>query len=348
MKHKKKNLFEKIIISKYIKGIVALILVLVVSSSATFAAHIFSKSRNKENFNKFLINENTVTNTINEDESIFNSSIALSLSDIQKKLEEDLNNKTKQEEEAKIAAEAQAKAQAEETKSQEQISSGNNANTDNSSRSKTNNNSSGQNSSSAQSQSFVAQLNVANQTDQIIVVKGNGGSSATVSLHKKVNGVWNQILSTGGNVGLNGITNNKREGDRKTPAGVYSLGIAFGMGGNPGTSLSYRQINNNDYWVDDSNSSHYNQWVNTSNTPKDWNSAEHLASYQSQYAYGIVVNYNTSCTPGLGSAIFLHCSTGSGTYGCISVPRSVLVSIMQNINSNCLIVIASGDNIYNY
>lgn len=86
----------------------------------------------------------------------------------------------------------------------------------------------------------------------------------------------------------------------------------------------------------------------TSNTSQDWNSAEHLISYQSQYAYGIVVNYNTSCTPGLGSAIFFHCSTGNGTYGCISVPESVLVSIMQSIKSNCLIVIAIGDNIYNY
>lgn len=328
-------------------------MVLIIGVPLLYASYLHGNFHAVKNINYLLNKDNNNLDDItdeNNEITLINSTIASNILNVQQKVNEEIGNKIKQEEEAKLAAEAQAKLESEQQQAQQSqkntsVESDSLANasglTSNSPKESSSN-------SSVSNQSFAAQLNVANQTDQIVIVKGNGGSSATVSLHKKINGIWNEILSTDGNVGLNGITNNKHEGDKMTPAGVYSFGTAFGIGGNPGTSLPYRQINNNDYWVDDSNSSHYNQWVNTSNTPQDWNSAEHLISYQSQYAYGIVVNYNTSCTPGLGSAIFFHCSTGNGTYGCISVPESVLVSIMQSINSNCLIVIAIGDNIYNY
>lgn len=114
-----------------------------------------------------------------------------------------------------------------------------------------------------ESQSFAANLKVSHQTSQLIIVSGNGGSSATVSMHTKINGLWKQQFSVDGHVGYNGMTGNKREGDGKTPIGVYGFGQAFGVNGNPGTSLSYRQVNGNDYWVDDVNSPHYNQFVNT-------------------------------------------------------------------------------------
>ena len=113
-------------------------------------------------------------------------------------------------------------------------------------------------------------------------------------------------------------------------------------------NLTYRQITNEDYWVDDSESSYYNQWVNTNEVPISWNSAEHLISQPVSYKYGIAINYNTSCVPYAGSAIFLHCNKGARTAGCVSVPESIMVSIMKNIHSDCLIVIANGNYVYNY
>lgn len=50
--------------------------------------------------------------------------------------------------------------------------------------------------------------------------------------------------------------------------------------------------------------------VDASQTGIQWSSAEHLISYPTAYRYAIALNYNTACTPGAGSAIFLHCSTG--------------------------------------
>jgi len=198
--------------------------------------------------------------------------------------------------------------------------------------------------------SYVSKLKVANQTDQLVIVKGNGGANATIEYHKKnSNGEWNQVFSTGGYVGQNGITYNKMEGDRKTPAGIYSFGTAFGVAANPGTSISYRVLTNNDYWVDDSNSKYYNKWAKGDTTDKDWNSAEHMIKYSDAYRYGIVINYNTYSTiPGKGSAIFFHCATGP-TLGCVSIPDNYLVNLLKNISSSARIVIAaSGNDINNY
>ena len=73
---------------------------------------------------------------------------------------------------------------------------------------------------------------------------GTGGYRANVSLYEKGNNsIWVKKISTNGYVGKNGITDNKKEGDGKTPTGLYDLGTAFGVASNPGTKLSYRKFN---------------------------------------------------------------------------------------------------------
>ena len=64
-------------------------------------------------------------------------------------------------------------------------------------------------------------------------------------------------------IGKNGMTKAKREGDLKTPIGIFKLGIAFGIHKkdeiNINSSINYIKINKNLYWVDDVNSKYYNQ-----------------------------------------------------------------------------------------
>jgi L,D-peptidoglycan transpeptidase YkuD (ErfK/YbiS/YcfS/YnhG family) len=43
-----------------------------------------------------------------------------------------------------------------------------------------------------------------------------------------------------GYVGKNGVASRKREGDGKTPAGLFRLGTAFGVREKPDTRMSYR------------------------------------------------------------------------------------------------------------
>lgn len=198
-------------------------------------------------------------------------------------------------------------------------------------------------------QSFVASLEAANKTNQIIAVVGNGNSSATISVHQKKGDVWTELFSTTGFVGRNGVSSNKKEGDGKTPDGVYSLGTAFGIASNPGTDLSYKKVTDSDYWVDDVNSEYYNQWVDIDETGKQWSSAEHLIEATTPYKYTLAINYNTACKPGEGSAIFLHCSNGRGTSGCVSVPEDIMIQILDKVNSSTLIVISeNSERLVNY
>lgn len=69
--------------------------------------------------------------------------------------------------------------------------------------------------------------------------------------------------------------------------------------------------------------------VDANQTGIQWSSAEHLISFPTAYRYAIALNYNTACTPGAGSAIFLHCSTGGATARCISVSSSDMIRILK-------------------
>jgi len=176
-------------------------------------------------------------------------------------------------------------------------------------------------------------------TRQLIVAKAVGNEAEFYVFSADENGLWRQDMEPiSGHVGKNGVTAEKAEGDKKTPLGLYALPFAFGMEADPGCALEYRAITEESYWVDDSASVFYNQWVEGSEN-KDWASAEHLCDYPSQYAYGLVVAYNMEPpVPGAGSAIFLHCGDGY-TAGCLSVPTEAMREILLWVREKPAILI---------
>ncbi|MBQ8280100.1 MAG: SH3 domain-containing protein [Roseburia sp.] len=194
--------------------------------------------------------------------------------------------------------------------------------------------------------SWVADLDVAQTANQIIVVAADG-NSATVSMHNKnQDGTWTEILSTSANIGRNGI-GKTAEGDGKTPTGQYSFMFGFGNMPNPGTALPYTQVDSSYYWVDDSDSDYYNQFVSTGSVTKDWDSAEHIASVNKSYNYVLAIDYNADCVPGAGSAIFMHCQPTGGA-GCIAVSEEKMIEIMKNVQDGCVIVIDSVEGVKDY
>lgn len=194
--------------------------------------------------------------------------------------------------------------------------------------------------------SWVADLDVAETANQIIIVAADG-SSATVSMHnKEEDGTWAEILSTDGKIGRNGIGKTK-EGDGKTPTGVYRFLFGFGNMPDPGCGLNYTQVDDSYYWVDDSDSAYYNQFVSMDGVAKDWDSAEHIASVKSSYNYVLALDYNVDCVPGAGSAIFMHCTLTGGA-GCIAVPEEKMVEIMKNVQDGCVVVIDSVESVKGY
>lgn len=149
-----------------------------------------------------------------------------------------------------------------------------------------------------------------------------------------------KIFETEAFLGRNGVTNNKKEGDLKTPIGEFNLGIAFGTHDiQKELQIQYIQINENLYWVDDVNSRYYNQLVDVQKIPKDWESAEHLSDYPRQYEYAIEIKTNPENVPENGSAIFLHCSVQKPTAGCVAINREKMLEILKNLKENALISI---------
>lgn len=190
-------------------------------------------------------------------------------------------------------------------------------------------------------------LEAAKEADQLIVVVGTGGCSADTSYYKKDQNSWKLEWKEASTVGRNGITTEKAEGDGKTPAGTYGFNMAFGVKADPGSKLPYHKIVKGDYWVDDSASPYYNRLVNTTVTPKSWNSAESLEGASPYYNYALSLDYNSDGEAGKGSAIFLHCFTASpdkGSAGCICLPEARVRELVQSATDKTRIVIASDIN----
>lgn len=120
----------------------------------------------------------------------------------------------------------------------------------------------------------------------------------------------------------------KREGDGKTPAGLFVLGTAFGYSPSIATRMPYRQATSEDYWIDDPASPEYNTWVRGAPRAR---SAEKMRRSDALYRIGLVIEYNTSpVVAGAGSAIFLHVWAGPGsqTSGCVAVEEAELARIL--------------------
>lgn len=183
------------------------------------------------------------------------------------------------------------------------------------------------------------------ETRQLVIVAGSGMDSSLVDvsyLKRNENGVWKEEFCVPGFCGYYGMTDDKKEGDRRTPTGMYSFVSVFGILPDPGSRMAYRQVEDGDFWVDDSNSRYYNQLVNAREVVPEWNSAEELIRIEPSYHYVLALDYNTAeRVPGKGSAIFLHGTDSRKTWteGCIAIPEEQVKLLVQELDSTARIVI---------
>jgi L,D-peptidoglycan transpeptidase YkuD (ErfK/YbiS/YcfS/YnhG family) len=182
--------------------------------------------------------------------------------------------------------------------------------------------------------------------EQRIVVRasGYGTSSATFTAYARTASGWQVVFGPwSAHIGRNGFAppGAKREGDGRTPSGTYGFSFFFGIDPDPGVHYAYRRITSPAIvWDDDPASPSYNLWIDTrvanaGANPEPMDNAP-------VYDYGAVIAYNTARTPGLGSAIFLHVSSGSGTAGCVSLPTSELLSVLRWLDPALAPTIAMG------
>ena len=216
----------------------------------------------------------------------------------------------------------------------------------------------------------IAKLEVAKYTNQIMVVAvSKDGANLCLYERKELDGnwkngvkqatdenkkeyeetTWQLVLETEAIIGKNGLGKTK-EGDGKTPVGVFRFTKAFGILENPGAKMEYTQVNKSHYWVDDSDSNYYNQFVSTEEVSLDWSSAEHILDYGKSYHYVLATSYNLERIPGKGSAVFLHCTSEKSevTAGCVAVPEVYMREIMRRVTQDCVLIIDRTENVLTY
>lgn len=187
----------------------------------------------------------------------------------------------------------------------------------------------------------VARLVAACGQDRLVVVVAKN-TTADLRAFERQNGVWREAFRAKGFVGRSGVSPGKREGDKVTPAGFFPMQRAFGLAKNPGAHLPYTVLEADDCWVDDPESRFYNLMVKKNGPGKEWRSAEDLPRETVAYKYAVVIEYNTApVVKGAGSAIFLHCSTGRPTAGCVSVAEADMVRLLRFIRPGDRIVLAA-------
>ena len=180
--------------------------------------------------------------------------------------------------------------------------------------------------------------NLSEGVDQALIVTPNteGGFQGKLTAWERKVDQWESVKQFEYPIvlGKNGLApdGEKQEGDGRTPSGTYPLGTAFGYGPDLESGLHYRQVTDNDLWIDDPESAQYNQLVRG---PTDAKSFERMKRDDDLYEYGVVIQYNTDpVVPGKGSAIFMHLWRGpdSPTAGCVAMAKENFLPLLKWLN----------------
>ena len=143
-------------------------------------------------------------------------------------------------------------------------------------------------------------------------------------------------------IGRNGISQNKREGDGTTPAGVFLLREVFYRPDRvalPSTALPVRPLTMQTGWCDDPDNSHYNQLIVLPHP------GHHELMWRDDEFYDVlaVIGFNDDPPiPGRGSAIFLHVAgpRWTSTDGCVALARDALLWLLSTCTPDTIIDIA--------
>ena len=142
------------------------------------------------------------------------------------------------------------------------------------------------------------------------------------------------------NIGKNGIKTKKKEGDKSTPRGYFSLGKLYYRRDRvkkPQTLIPTRIIKKNMGWCDDPKSKYYNKEIKINNKIRH----EKLFRRDNIYDYFIVINYNVKKKkPYKGSAIFIHLAKkNQKTAGCLAVSKKNFLILAKLITKKSKIII---------
>lgn len=198
------------------------------------------------------------------------------------------------------------------------------------------------------------------ETTQAIVgiVDGWNSSHASISLVEKDGGQWRRVLGPMparlGSQGLvwglglhpveRGVTV-KKEGDGRSPAGVFALGGVWTTRNDVRVdrAIPVVRVCERDLWVSDLASPYYNRYVRLDHpaaTP--WEKKEQMRLNDSAHSIKMLICHNTAETKGrpvrgAGSSIFFHIWRQGGAYptaGCTAMEERNLRAILTRLKAS--------------
>mgnify|MGYP000566087747 CR=1 FL=1 len=205
--------------------------------------------------------------------------------------------------------------------------------------------------------SLSAQIPAKSRQVIIGIAESWGSSHVTLSMFEKnSSGQW-QIDGKAwkGRLGRNGLAWGlgihpipttgliKKEGDGKAPAGIFSIGTAYGYAKSikKRPSQVYRRITTRDLWVEDSSSPHYNSHLVINYEPRSaFEKAAQMRQNDYAHSLKLFIGHNAPTAtkraiPRAGSAIFFHIWRGGGsrpTAGCTTMHPDQLKLLISKID----------------
>lgn len=183
-------------------------------------------------------------------------------------------------------------------------------------------------------------------------------SQVTLSLVEKHGNSWVRVLGPiPGRLGRNGLVwglglhpvprgaTTKREGDLRSPAGVFLIGGLWVTNKQPvrhHRKLREVKVSPQDLWVSDPRTPHlYNRWVRLDHPARtEWEKREQMRQSDYPHSIKLLICHNTAETQGrpvvgAGSSIFFHIWRRDGaapTAGCTSMAEQNLRAIIARLN----------------
>ena len=142
-------------------------------------------------------------------------------------------------------------------------------------------------------------------------------------------------------IGKKGSTSKKKEGDKKTPKGIFEIGNLYyrkDRNEKPLTSIKCIEIKKNMGWCNDNRfPSKYNRLIKIEKKIK----YEKLKRKDYKYDFLIPIKYNFKKTIiGLGSCIFIHLTKDyKPTSGCVALNKKDFLIMLKLIEKNSKIKI---------
>lgn len=162
-------------------------------------------------------------------------------------------------------------------------------------------------------------------------------TSGVMTRYEKGTGVYTAvgtaipvILGRNGLGWDSGVEPLKREGDGKSPAGIFDIASTFGEDSTPNSRMPYWFADDKLICIDDVNDTNYNTMsrLDPTNPPKSF---ELMRRNDGVYRNGAVIDYNGAGVSGRGSCIFFHLNHANKrpTAGCTAMEEQPLLELIH-------------------